>query len=161
MFFFFYTSTFNGHLHKSDFISLYCLINIFITALNSLCKMSEFTKFPIKLVPLCILLFKHIYLFTFRERESEGEKHHCVVASHMPPIWDLAFNPGMCPDWELNWQPFGSQAGTQSTELHKPEPLCTLNMTTINLVLKNRKILYILGYKYFLYLPHLRRHIFL
>ena len=22
---------------------------------------------------------------------------------------DLACNPGMCPDWELNWQLFGSQ----------------------------------------------------
>ena len=29
-------------------------------------------------------------------------------------------NPGMCPDWELNHQPFGSQAGTQSTEPHQP-----------------------------------------
>ena len=28
--------------------------------------------------------------------------------------------PGMCLDWELNQQPFGSQAGTQSTEPHQP-----------------------------------------
>ena len=27
----------------------------------------------------------------------------------MVPTGDLAHNPGMCPDWELNWQPFGSQ----------------------------------------------------
>ena len=26
----------------------------------------------------------------------------------------------MCPDWESNQRPFGSQAGTQSTELHQP-----------------------------------------
>ena len=32
----------------------------------------------------------------------EGEKHHCVVVSHMPPTGDLAHNPGMCPDWESN-----------------------------------------------------------
>ena len=29
------------------------------------------------------------------------------------PMWpstgDLAQNPGMCPDWESNWRPFGSQ----------------------------------------------------
>ena len=25
------------------------------------------------------------------------------------PTGDLARNPGMCPDWESNWQPFGSQ----------------------------------------------------
>ena len=65
--------------------------------------------------------FKRIYLFIFRERgkqgESEGEKHQCVVAFHMPPTRDLACNPGMCPDWELNRQPFGLQAHTQSTEL--------------------------------------------
>ena len=34
--------------------------------------------------------------------------------------WDLDCNPGICPDWELNWQPFGLQAGTQSTEPHQP-----------------------------------------
>ena len=25
-----------------------------------------------------------------------------------PPTKDLACNPVMCPDWESNWQPFGS-----------------------------------------------------
>ena len=67
-----------------------------------------------------ILLFigEHIFskrflflkiLFIFRERgregEREGEKHQCVVASCMPPIGDLACDPGMCPDWELNRDP--------------------------------------------------------
>ena len=33
---------------------------------------------------------------------------------------DLAHSPGMCPDWELKRQSFGSQAGTQSTEPHQP-----------------------------------------
>ena len=51
-----------------------------------------------------------------REGEREGEKHQCVVASYAPPTGDLACNPGMCPDWESNWQPFGLQAGTQSTK---------------------------------------------
>ena len=36
------------------------------------------------------------------EGEREGEKHQCVVASHMPRTGDLACNSGMCPDWELN-----------------------------------------------------------
>ena len=66
------------------------------------------------------------YLFYFlekgREGEREGAKHQCVVASHAPPTGDLARNPDMCPDWELNRQPLGSQAGTQSTESHQPEP---------------------------------------
>ena len=52
--------------------------------------------------------------------EREGEKHQCVVASHAPLTGDLASNPGMCPDWEWNQWPFGSETGTQSTEPHQP-----------------------------------------
>ena len=67
---------------------------------------------------------KRFYLFILRERRREGErereKHQCVVASHVPPTDEQARNPGMCPDWESNQQPFGSQAGTQSTEPHQP-----------------------------------------
>ena len=53
-------------------------------------------------------LFSRFYLFIFRERGREGEregekeKHQCVVAFHMPHNGDLAYNPGMCPDWESN-----------------------------------------------------------
>ena len=54
------------------------------------------------------------------EGGGEGKKHQCVVASHAPPTGDLAHNPGMCPDWESNRQPFGSQASTESTEAHQP-----------------------------------------
>ena len=58
--------------------------------------------------------FKKIFIYFFRERgregEREGEKHQCVVASREPPTGDLACNPGMCPDWELNRQHFSSQA---------------------------------------------------
>ena len=43
-----------------------------------------------------------------------------MAASCTPPTRALAGNPGMCPDWELNWQPFGSQAGAQTTESHQP-----------------------------------------
>ena len=41
----------------------------------------------------------------------------CLSCTHTR---DLASNPGTCPDWEWNWWPFGSQAGTQSTEPHHP-----------------------------------------
>ena len=75
---------------------------------------------------------KIFYVFTFRERgkegEREGEKHQCVVASPTLPTGDLAHNPGMCPNWESNRQPFGSQAGAQSTEPHQPR----LNMSSNN-----------------------------
>ena len=45
--------------------------------------------------------------FIFRQRgkegKREGETHQCVVASCVSPTGELARNPGMCPDWELNW----------------------------------------------------------
>ena len=74
-----------------------------------------------------MVFFLRFYLFIFREEkegEREGEKHLCVVASRMPPTGDLAYNPGMCPDWELNQGPFGSQANTQFTEPHQPGLWC-------------------------------------
>ena len=61
-----------------------------------------------------IYFLKRFYLFIFRQRGREGGRQaekHCVVAFCMPPTGDLARNPGMCPDWESNWQSFGSQAG--------------------------------------------------
>ena len=62
-----------------------------------------------------------IYLFLDRWgwKEKEGEKHQCVVASRVPPIGDLARNPGMRPDWESNQRFFDSQAHIQSTELYQ------------------------------------------
>ena len=60
---------------------------------------------------LCHFL-KRFYLFIFREGKGEwreGEKHQCVVASCVPPTGDLVRNPGMCPVWNLNQQPFGPQ----------------------------------------------------
>ena len=54
-----------------------------------------------------------------RKGRREGKKHQCVVTSRMPPTGDLVRDPSMYPDWESNWQPFGSQAGAQSTEPHQ------------------------------------------
>ena len=56
--------------------------------------------------PISTFLKDFIYLFL--ERGREREKHQCVVASHVAPTGNLAHKPGMCPDWESNWQPFGS-----------------------------------------------------
>ena len=54
-----------------------------------------------------LFIYLRFYLFIFRQRgregEREGEKYQCVVASHMPSAKYLACNPGMCPNWELNW----------------------------------------------------------
>ena len=69
-------------------------------------------------------LFLIFYLFIFRERGKEGkrkeDKHHCVVVCHTPSTGDLAHNPGMCPGWESNQQPFDLQASAQSTESYQP-----------------------------------------
>ena len=68
--------------------------------------------------------FKRFYLFIFQDRgregEREGEKHQYMFASNTPLNGDLAHNLGMYPDWESNRRPYGSQAGTQSTEPHHP-----------------------------------------
>ena len=53
-----------------------------------------------------------IYLFLEQGEGREKERERSIN------VW-LPLNPGMCPDWELNWRPFGLQAGTQSTELHQ------------------------------------------
>ena len=71
------------------------------------------------------MVYFHIFFEGGEGREKEERKVnvqeiHQSVASHKPPAGDLACNPGMCPDWELNRQPFGSQASTQSTEPHQP-----------------------------------------
>ena len=41
-----------------------------------------------------------IYLFLDRKRKRETSMHGCLLHA---PTGDLAHNPGMCPDWELNW----------------------------------------------------------
>ena len=75
------------------------------------------------------MFFKYfIYLFleTAEGRKEERERNihvlekHRPVASCTPLGGDPAHNPGMCPDWESNQRPFGSQAGTQSTEPYQP-----------------------------------------
>ena len=85
---------------------------------------------------ICLLKKHFIYLFLEvggkrekeRERNIDVWKETSIVASRTPPSGNLAPNPGMCPDPDLNWQPFGLQAGAQSTEPHQPGPcsICLL-----------------------------------
>ena len=64
--------------------------------------------------------FIYLYLERGEGSEKDREKHQYAVASRAPHTGELTRDPGMCPDWEPNWRPFGSQAGTQSTEPHQP-----------------------------------------
>ena len=73
------------------------------------------------MAPLKAIFLKYfIFREWGREGEREGEKHQCMVASCTPSTGDLTRNPGMCPDGELNLQPFASQACAQSTKLYQP-----------------------------------------
>ena len=52
-------------------------------------------------------------LFIFRERGREGDreggKRWCEKETSIGCLSNMSQpgNPGMCPDWELKWQPFG------------------------------------------------------
>ena len=58
----------------------------------------------------------------FRQSREGGREASMCGCLSWTPTEVLAHNPGVCPDWEPNWQPFGSQAGAQSTEPHQPGP---------------------------------------
>ena len=64
---------------------------------------------------------KRFYLFIFREGEGKEKERERNISVWLP-LTHLACTPGMCPEWESNWWPFGSQACTQSTEPHHPGP---------------------------------------
>ena len=82
-------------------------------------------------VILFYYFFQILFIYFERGEGKDKEKHQCVAASCAPPTGDLASNPGMCPDWELNQRPFDLQSGTQSTEPHQPG--------LVNIIVKNRK----------------------
>ena len=54
-----------------------------------------------------------------REKEQERNINVWLPLTHSP-YEDLDCNPGMCPDWESNWWPFGLQASAESAETHHP-----------------------------------------
>ena len=51
---------------------------------------------------------------------KRGRETMCGCLSCAPLLRDLACNPGMCPDWELNQQPLALQASIESIEPHQP-----------------------------------------
>ena len=72
------------------------------------------------------LIFKKDFIYLFfgegKGGRKRAKKHQCVVVSCAPPTGDLACNPGMCPDWESNQTPFGSQ-WCSTTEPFEPGPM--------------------------------------
>ena len=102
-----------------------------------------------------IFIFLKILLIYFQTEgkggRKKGQKHQCVVASHVPPIGDLACNPGMCSDWEQNQQPVGSQASTQSTDPHQPGLILYFKYLQVFLFLLLCFILFVCLFFYFFY----------
>ena len=78
-------------------------------------------------------IFLRFYLCIFRqggrEGEKEGEKHQCERKTSIGcllhvPQQGTELNPGMSPDWELNWQLFALWDNTQPTEPYQSGPIC-------------------------------------
>ena len=129
------------NLHPLQIPSLACLPEILhsfssVTDLNSdgpIKALLHSAETPLGIVVHCSDFIKRaepifclrFYSFIFRENGREGEEQSSV-ASCKPLTWDLAPNPGKCPDRELNWQPFGLHTGAQATEPHQPGQPCIL-----------------------------------
>ena len=98
----FYTQMFNYYLQTYMLYFLY-VYNCFTCSKYFHSILNSFISF-VKRFCLCIFLERRM------EGGRKGEKHQCVIASYVVVPGDLACNPGMCPNWELNWQPFGLQS---------------------------------------------------
>ena len=93
---------------------------------------------------IIINFFKILFIYFYREgREGEERARninvqgkHQSIASRMPPTGDLDHNPGTCPDWESNQQPFRLQASTQSTVPHQPG-LIFIIVVIVTVIFKN------------------------
>ena len=85
------------------------------------------------------IFLKNIFVCVFtvfdrcEEGESKEEKHQCERATSISClcmctlVWGPTHNPGMCPDWELDRQPFALQDDTQPTEPHWSGPVLYLD----------------------------------
>ena len=71
----------------------------------------------------------HIFLFNFiylllekgegREKETERNTNAWLLLKR-PALGTWLTTQSCALDWESNWQPFGLQTSTQSTEPHQP-----------------------------------------
>ena len=56
-----------------------------------------------------------------------------------PLAGDPACNPGMCPDWESNWQPFGLQPALNPLSYTSPGELL-LSCSNDIMIMENGKV---------------------
>ena len=91
--------------YKVKFLSM---VHSIISWPGALCSraMPKFIQFLKGALCLFVSLFEDlIYLLFKEEGRRDGEKHQCVVASHLPPCWGPGLKPRQCPDWESNCDP--------------------------------------------------------
>ena len=89
----------------------------------SFCLFFLFVAFRVTLHSFLFIYLFIYFLFILREREKEEEREgnlyvqeicQSVASCTPPPSGDLACNPGTCPDWEWNPQPFGARSNQLS-----------------------------------------------
>ena len=51
---------------------------------------------------LFLKIFIYLLLGTGKGKDKERERDISVEIHRMPLTGDMAYKPGMCPDWELN-----------------------------------------------------------
>ena len=64
--------------------------------------------FTNSIIKFSFFLLKILFIYVYREEKRGREISMCGCLS-CGPTGDLACNPDMWPDWELNQRPFGSQ----------------------------------------------------
>ena len=91
----------------------WCFFYILVVILMWLCEEASHVCLHCHLHWESLILFFKIKKNIFREGKGGRKKGRETLmferntdASHTPPTRDLAHNPDVCPDQELNWQPF-------------------------------------------------------
>ena len=110
---------------------------------------NEFSKPGIRTVSSFIYIFFFLLIMfcVFFLEKWEGEERekarninmreeHWLVAFQMYPDWDQTHNLGMCPDWESNLWPIGSQDDAQPSHTSQGV-FCKFQRTSLALLLLN------------------------
>ena len=91
------------------------------------------------LAHFCGFFFKDlIYLFLEKGEGREKEERNINQLPFIhTPTRDQTCNPGMCPDWESNQQPFALQDNAQPTEPHRPGHISVFTLVCYRILEKH------------------------
>ena len=68
---------------------------------------------------MLLIYFLKDFIYLFSERGSGEKERERNIDVQERETYQSARNPGMFPNMESNWQPFGSQVHAQFTEPHQ------------------------------------------